>query len=511
MIRASHSSEARSGTSAELAGRAARGAAWTISVGLVTRVLGMIGTLLLTYFLDPNVLGEVYGASILVMTANALGTVGVGQYVIAKKGVAGRDVTWHATVVHQVLGLLVMGLLFASEPWLVAFLHSPNIVRLAPGFVLSVLVDRVSFIPERVLARDMRFGVLSASRMAGEIAFSVGSVAFAMAGFGGMALVLGNIARSLLRSGIVLRSVDRREWLTPCRFSPRILRDLFRFGWPLCVGGVAELAARRWDNLGIERLFGPWVMGEYNQAYNLAEIPGTQIGEQMGDVLLPTLADLDLQGKKRALVRTLGLMSLIVFPLSLGLAVVAPTIVRTLLRPEWRGVGPMLTVLAALSIVRPFGWTISAYLQARDRTRPVLWLDVSKVVTLVGLIAVMGLLGGPLWACAGAGLAYGANALVSMWVVQQLDGVPVTAFLAECCRPLLACAPMMLAVLAVRAAIEPQQFRMRGLDLAIEIATGAAVYAPVALVVARERAADLIRLLRGIARSGSRVADAAST
>lgn len=486
-----------------LAGRAAFAAAWTISAGLATRVLGMLGTLLLTYFLAPDVLGEVSGASILVVSANQLGTLGVGQYIIAKRDTAGRDVVWHATVIHQLLGIAVIIAVFAAQHSIARFLHSPNLTRFVPGLLLSVLIDRISFVPERILARDMRFGALSAARTTGEIAYSVCSVALASAGLGGMAVVLANVLRSVTRAAMVLVWVDRREWLSRYPLSRKLVRELLRFGWPLCIGSTAQLAARRWDNLGIERLFGPWVMGEYNQAYNLAEIPGAQIGEQIGDVLLPTLARLGLEDRKRALVRALGLMSLLVFPLAVGLGAVAPALVHALLGPRWQGIAPMVTILSVMSIARPFGWMISAYLQARDRLRVVLWLDVTKVLSLVGLIAVLGSLGGPLWACAGVGLAYGANALAGMWTVQRLDGVRMTAFLVECGGALFACVPMVLAVMAAATVLNATAVP-RGVGVALEIAVGGVAYVAAALVIARRRSADLLRLLRGIAGSRSR-------
>ncbi len=480
-----------------LASRAVIGVAWTVAAGLVSRALGMVGTLLLTYFLDPSVIGEVAGASIVVVTASQLGTLGVGQYVITKRGSGERSVAWHATVIHQVMGVLVMvALVLAIRP-LGLFLHSPNLERLAPGLIASVMVDRVTFVPERVLARDMRFRLLSGSRAVGEIVYGVCSVALAIAGLGGMAVVMANIARSLARGCIVLASVHVREWLTPHALSRETAADMLSFGWPLCIGGVAEVATRRWDNLGIERLFGPWVMGEYNQAYNLAEIPGSQIGEQMGDVLLPALASLNSEDKKRALVRSLGLMSLIVFPLSIGLGAVAPTLVVTVLRSQWHAVAPMLTVLCAISLARPFGWTISAYLQVLDKTRVVLWLDVSKVVSLLGLIALLGQFG-PLWACAGVGAAYAANALASMWVVQRLDGIRVTAFLAECGRPLAACASLLAAVLLTRQGLTRLQISVRGVNLAVEIAAGGIAYVATARVVARAISDDLLRLAGGL-------------
>lgn len=474
--------------------RAVRGAAWTVSAGLATRVAGMVGTVLLTYLLDPSVIGEVAGASIVVMSANQLAIFGVGQYVIARKD-AGRDVVWHATVVHQVLGLVVVLPVLALSHRAAAALHSPHLAEYAPGFVASVLVDRVGFIPERVLARDMRFRAVGLTRGAGEIVYTASALGLAALGLGGMAIVWANLVRSVLRAGLFVAAVDWREWLKPHPLNRPLLRDMARFGWPLCLGSIAEFASRRWDNLGVARLFGPAVMGEYNQAYNLAEVPGNQIGEQMGDVLLPALAGVDCDAKRRALVRSVGLMALIVFPLSVGLGAVAPTLVTVLLRPTWRGIAPMLAVLSLVSVARPFGWMVDAYLQSRGATRAVLWLDVSKAVSLVAFVVLFGR-GGPLWACAGVVASFALNAVASFWSVKRLDGIPMRAFLAECARPLAACAPMLAGVLAVRAAFAHAGVHASTLALLLETAAGAAAYTASARALARERSEDLLRLLR---------------
>ncbi len=157
----------------------------------------------------------------------------------------------------------------------------------------------------------------------------------------------------------------------------------------------------------------------------------------------------------------------------------------------------MLTLLSVMSIVRPFGWTVSSYLQSRDRTRTVLWLDVTKVVSLILLIAVLGTVGGALWACVGVGLAYGVNAALSLWVVRKLDGVPVAALLAECGRVLAACAPLAAAVFVVRGGLAHAGVGGHGLRLFAEIAGGAVAYVVAARVVAREASDDLLRLARG--------------
>ena len=140
-----------------------RGSLWTVLSGLATRFLGLIGTLLLTKYLVPSVYGEVSAATVLAMTANQLSTLGVGVYIIARPD-AGRDVMFHSTLVHVVLGLLAFGLVILLGPSLTPMVGAPEAIRYLPGMVLTVAIDRLGFVPERVLVRRMEFGALAVIR-----------------------------------------------------------------------------------------------------------------------------------------------------------------------------------------------------------------------------------------------------------------------------------------------------------------------------------------------------------
>lgn len=477
-----------------LSTKAVKGASWTIATGIGSRALGLIGTLAITYFLVPETIGEVSDASILILTAMQLSTVGVGQYVIAKPN-AGRAVGWHATVFHMALGVLAIGAVTLFRDGFGALLHAPAMARYVPGLALAALFDRVGFMPERLLARDMRFRVIGLTRTAGEIVYSMASVGLAFAGLGGMALVLANVVRSVLRTGMLCLAVDRREWLTPSPLSGATTRSMLSFGLPFSISASANFASRRWDNLLVSHFFGVGVLGQYNLAYNLADIPAVQVGEQIGDVLLPSFAHMKEEQRKRALVRSTALLALIVFPLAVGLGAVADTAVATLLRKEWHAVGPMLTLLAALSVARPVGWTIASYLVAREMTRPLMWLGLLQVVFLVGCIATLGRLG-PLYACAAVGVAFAGHALASMALVSHVDGIRVRTLVGSCTGPLLACIPLTAAVLAARFVMVRSGVETRGVGLAVEILAGAGGYAGGVFLFARAATEDLINLLR---------------
>jgi lipopolysaccharide exporter len=481
-----------------LAHQAVRGAAWTIGTSIGGRLVGVVGTLLLTRFLAPEVLGEVGVASILVLTANQISSLGLGQYVVAKPG-AGRDEVFHATVIYGGLGAVALASLLLLRDPLAPLFDAPGMVAYVPGLVVAALIDRAAFIPQRVLLRDMRFKLVALTRSFSEVAFTGVAVGLAASGWGGEAVVVGNLARSALRSLVFVVAINWRAWLEPHRLGLETSRRLLRFGVPISMGALAGFAARRWDNLLFSAMFGPATMGLYNLAYNLADIPAEQVGEHIGDVLLPSFAHMSPEARPEALLRSTSLLALLIFPLAVGLAAVADPLVTALFTREWQGVAPFLIILSVLSIVRPFGWTITSYLQACDLPRQVMLLSFGNVIMLLILIAGLGQFG-PAWACVGVGLAYACHALASLAVVQRRDGVRVGRALAGMAGPLAASGVMAGAVLGVIALLRETTGVHHGVHLLAGVITGALVYVPAAFLLAPTVSRDCVRLLRASLR-----------
>jgi PST family polysaccharide transporter len=456
--------------------------------------IGLVGTLVITRFIAPAEYGEVAVAAVLGMTANQFSTIGWGQYLVSRPD-APRSIAFHVTVFHLVLGLLALVLLLLAGRQLGPWLDAPGMARYLPGLALGIACDRVAFVPERLLVRELRFGRLSAARTAGDLTHTAVSIGSAALGLGGWAIVLGNIARSLVRLCIYVSSVEPGAWLTRCPINWRETRELLAFGVPMSLGALCEFATRRWDNLLVSRFFGPGPTGMYNLAYNLADVPAIQVGEQIGDVLLPSFARMEPARRPEAFVRSLALLGLVVFPLAVGLGVVAPTLVATLFDERWRELGSMLVLLSALSVARPVGWTVASYLQARQVPRSIFWLEGLKLSLLVGFIVTVGRQS-PLWTCAAVGFAFGGHALASLAVVRRLDGISLRRSVGGLLPALAACVLMSAAVLAVRAGLAHAPPLRPAVRLVVEVTVGAVAYAVAALVLAPRVSRELLDKLR---------------
>ena len=483
----------------EVRKKAVRGAAWTVGLGLGTRVLQMVGTLGITYFLTREVAGEVQNAALFALNAHMFTTLGVPTALAVRKNDARS--AFHATVVLTVTGVLGLGVAIALAGPFSGLLKSPGLLKYLVPVALATLFMRVAAVPERMLQYRLRFRDASLSRSTGELSYAIVLVGAAFLGAGGWSIVAAHFARGLAALAAGSWFLHPREWARPQPLDRRIFRDLLAFGVPLGAALWLAFAARNLDNFVVSALFGTAVVGAYNLAYNLADIPASQVGEQIGDVLTSSFARLDGEARRAALPRSMALVALVVFPLAFGLGVTAPTVVATLLRQEWRSVGGMLAVLAALSITRPIGWIIGAFFQTTQRSRAVMWLSGLRFVAVLGSVAVLGKLFGPLGACAGVGIAFSLHALGNVvWVVRE-DGYGVAELLGGVGRVFAACLPLTAAVLGARAVVaQTSVLQVRGVGLAVEVVAGALAYGVGILLFARPQAREALRLTRDLRR-----------
>lgn len=485
-----------------LARRTARGAALTILSSIGARAIGVIGTLALTRYLAPDVVGEVSVATIIVMSANWLTIWGFGQYVIVKgRGDDEREVTWHCTVAHVVLGTIGLGLVAAFGGLIAPYLDATDAAIFVPGMALAIAIRRVGSIPEKLLVRSMRFRPIAAATIAGETTYAVTAVVLAARGWGGQSVVIANVVQSLIMTTVVAMATGVRSWTTPTPLRWGRFAHMARFGLPLAVESIAHNAARYWDNLAMSRVFGTGPMGLYNMAYNLADVPAVQVGEQVAQALLPSMAMLPPERRPRALERSTALLSLLIFPMAVGLGVVSEPLVALLLSTEWQGVSPLLLVLSVVSIFRPITWVLSTYLEAQGRTGRLMFLELANLVLLLAGIAALAPLG-IAWASAAVGVAFATNAIAGVWMVAR-DGPSPWRLALGFLQPAAACAVMATAVVAVDAAVARAGLVAPAAVLAIDVAVGVVAYVGAALVVCREVAADFLSVVRGMRSRGT--------
>jgi lipopolysaccharide exporter len=476
--------------------RAAGGAAWSIILSSVARALGLVGTLVIVRYLSPDDYGEASAASALVTTTAQAATLGVGMYVVANRDVSRSDV-FHATLIHLATGALGVVFLLTIGRRLGALFDAPGFGGYVTGLTFSMVLDRVSFMPERILVRAMRFRAVAMTRALSEIAFSAASVGLAYRGWGVSSIVIGSIARSAVRAAGPLILVSWRDWIEVTRVRWSLIKQLCTYGFTVTLMGFAALSSRRWDNLLVSRYFGPGVLGSYNLAYNLADMPAVNIGEQITDVLFSYYARVEGADRHRVRLRALGLVALIMFPASVGLGAIAPTLTTVFLQARWSSVGTMLMILSTMSVTRPVSMTVGAFLVVERGPGIAALVEVTHLAVLMAAIATVGRLS-PLSTCVAVGVVFAARTLAVIWLTQAGNGRSVWEMLARLTGPSLASVPMAAVVLLLPYLLGEYGAAHPVVKLVLQILAGVAVYLPAAFLLAPVDSRELIALARRV-------------
>lgn len=476
-----------------IAQQAARGVAWNMLFGVGSRLVQLVGTVLLTHLIAPEAYGPVIAASILVITAGTFTSFAFGQYLIAKR--APPEVAIQAMIVHVGIGAAAMAVVYALRHPLGEYFGAPETGDYVLGFAIAHLLERTRYVPERLLLRALRFRTVAAINALGELALT-GS-ALATAGLWGPdAIVFGWLVKAALTWVLFFRAAPRAEWMARARLRARDVRDLFAYGLPIMIGSISDHLATRFDKIIMSKLFDPGVMARYNMSYSLAEMPVNSIAVQIGDVLMPSFSKMEDAQRRRAVVRAAALMSLIVSPLGAGLAAVAPTIVAAFFDDKWGpAMAPMLAILSVMAVVRPMTWSAIAYLQAVQQTRLIMYSSFFRAIGVLALVAGCGYAGGPNWACVGAGIGFALHTVGTILVAGPAAGFSAGRYLLGVARPLLPCVPMFLAVVGLGRALDAAEVLLP-VSLAAQIATGAIVYVASAYVLVRSDVDELLRIGR---------------
>lgn len=475
-----------------IAKQAAHGVAWNMALGVFTRVLQLVGTLIVMRFVTPGDYGTVLTASITVITAGAATSFAFGQYLIAKRAAA--DVAAQAMVLYVALGVVAMTVVYVLRAPLGTLFEAPDMGQYVLGFAISNLLDRMRYVPERLVMRALRFRALATINGIGELAYT-GAALATVSIWGAYAIMFGWLARSAVTAILFLRVAPRAEWLVWPRMRAADVRGLFSYGTPIMIAIVADRAASRWDNLIMSKLFDPGVMGRYNMSYSLAEMPIVNVAEHIGEVLMPSFSKMEHEQRERAVIRAAALMGLVVSPLGVGLGAIAPTVVAALFDARWAAMAPMLVILSVMTVFRPMTWSAIAYVQAVQQTRILMLSSFLRAVIVLSLVAVCGYLGGSNWACFGAGLGYALHSVLTIIVAGRATGMHAAAYLRGVARPLLPCIPMFLAVTGVERVLSAAGVPLV-VSLALQIVTGAVVYIGCAFVLVRGDVDELLRIGR---------------
>lgn len=313
-------------------------------------LLSLAIVMMLARLLTPEDFGLIAVAQVFITLAETVARHGIGSAVIQRDHLTRRHIA-AGTVLTFGAGMALAGIIWALAPWLARVVDAPDTGAILRALAVAIVLAGASAVSEHRLRRDLRFGALMVvSVLAKILGGGLVAVGLALANQGVWALVWGVLAQQAVFSLAAI------AFAPPPRASGagrREAADLLRTGAGFSALALLDVLSSQAVNLAVARTLGPVALGLYTRAAGLSVVTA-RLGPLLRSVLMPAMSRRQhrIDRLRTTYLNGAEMLSLVAFPVSLMIAVVAPEIVAVVLGPQWDGAVPALRILALAGAVQ---------------------------------------------------------------------------------------------------------------------------------------------------------------
>jgi PST family polysaccharide transporter len=395
----------------DLKTRAVRGGLAKLSGQSATLVLRLSFIVIMARLLDPAQFGLVAMTTVMTGILDIFTTAGLSTATIQKVSVTDEQIStlfWVNVLVGTALCLLCL----AIAPALVYFYHEPRLfwitVTLSAGFIFGASGVQHS----ALLQRQLRYVTLaSIETFALATSLALGIV-LALRGLGYWALVYSTIATPAITTILLWLTV---RWI-PGRPRRGVgVRPMLHVGGTISLNILVVYIAYNLDKLILGRVWGADVLGLYGRAYQLINVPTSNLNNAIGGVVFSALSRLqdDPIRLRNYFLKGYSLVTSMTLPVSVFGALFADDIVPVVLGPKWGDAATTFRLLTptilVFGIINPTGWLLQSIgLQKRS---------LALALVIAPLVIVGYLIGVPYGA---NGVALGFSTAMMLWLVPHV-------------------------------------------------------------------------------------------
>ena len=430
-----------------LARAAAGGAVWQGLSYVLGKAVTLVMTIVLARLLTPNDFGLVALALVFITYAEVVTDLGVSHALVYFPEDDARSDTALSMTLLWSLGLVAVAM--AGAPAVADFFDRPDVVPMFRVLALALLVSGVGSVPDALLRKRLRFRHRLYVILSRVGAKAVASIALAVAGAGGWAIVGGYVAGEVAWAIVGWAVVGRAPRLGSLRRD--VSKPLLAYGLPAAGNALLLALVFNIDYLIVGERLGPRPLGFYTIAYRFPEVLILQALWVVSAVAFPmfSLVREDPARLERAFLTGMRLQTTYGMAAGVGMAMVAPMLVPVLLGAKWV---PAVGALEGIAIYAVFG---SLAKSAMDLYKGVGRPGLAVWMSLLRLALVLpALLIGVSFGIEGVAWGHAAAAFVAATVLQlvatRLVGVPAARFAAALAPAVAAGAGVALGAGAVR-------------------------------------------------------------
>ena len=377
-----------------LKSQAISGVKWSgISMGAVT-ALQFVTLAVLARLLSPSDFGLMGMIMVVVGFAQLFADMGISNAIIYRQDATRKELSslyW----LNILAGIVIFFVICGVSPLITSFYHEPRLSNLIYFSSLIFLIIPLGQQFQILLQKELKFDQLAKIQIIGSFANSATAIILAIMGMGVFSLIWGQLAGTSLRV-ILLFYWRWGNWRPRLHFSIRDLKGYISFGLYQMGEKTVNYFNSNFDYLLIGSLLGADALGYYTLAYNLIIRPSSMINPIITRVAFPVFSRIQNKtvGLKRGYLKVLQFLSVVNFPIMIGMAVVAPVAIPLIFGEKWIPSIILIQILSVVGLLRATGNPAGALLLARGRADLGFKWNLALMITQIPGLFIGAKLGG---------------------------------------------------------------------------------------------------------------------
>lgn len=359
--------------------------AWSAVERFSVQVIQFVISIILARLVAPSEYGLIAMLTIFIAIAQSFVDSGFSSALVQKKN---RTETDFSTVFYFnfAISLVVYIILFISAPYIASFYKEPLLDLICKWMGLSLIIQGLSVVQIAKLTVLLDFKTQAKASLIAVIMSGLAGVGLAYCGYGVWALLVQSLLNNLLNTFFLWVFA---KWIPKLIFSWESLKTLFSFGSKLLLSGLLHTIYINLYTLVIGRKYAAVDVGYFNQSSLLARFPSVSLMAIISRAVYPIQCenkdDHDLLYS--SFINYLRMSCYIIFPIMIGMAVVAKPLILVLLTDKWLPMSDLLSILCIGYMWIPIMVMNNQILNVKGRSDYFLKSEVIKKI--IGIVILL--------------------------------------------------------------------------------------------------------------------------
>lgn len=367
-------------------GTIARGVLWSALDRFASQGIQFVFSIFIARMLMPNDYGIIAILSVFIALFQTFVDSGLCTALVRRESCSEED---FSTVFYFniIVAVFAYFILWFIAPVISEFYNNGSLVLYTRVIASTLVISSVSGVHNAKLSINLDFKIKAQISIITVIVNGTVVLMMAYFGYGIWALVVQTILNSFLRSLLLWIYV---KWTPKLVFSADSFRYLFSFGSRILGSSLVDTIYNNIYTLVIGRCFSPSMVGLYSKASTLSQFLSSNITNVLTSVSFPAFSKVqdDLEVLSNANKKYIRLSAYIVFPLMIGLVVLAEPLITVLLKEQWLEVVPLLRILCFEWILYPIHAINLNLLWVKGRSDYYLRLEIVRKAISVAVLVI---------------------------------------------------------------------------------------------------------------------------